>query len=258
MKLRRSGMQKLFIGGLVTAMGVLAAFTATATGGLVVDLSNDEVEITTDFNGSSVLMFGAIDVAGDVVVVVKGPLGPKTVRKKERIGGVWLNTDEVTFGNVPAFYAVAANRPLHKIAAAEIRDGEEIGLEFLRFDPALQSAAEPTAKLAEYHRALIRNKREAGLYRASLYPLRILSDKLFRTEIWFPASVATGAYRVVVYVLEGGRVIDRQSVTLTARKVGVGAEIYQFAHQQSALYGIVAIIIAVAAGWLAAAVFRKT
>jgi hypothetical protein len=59
-------------------------------------------------------------------------------------------------------------------------------------------------------------------------------------------------------VLEGGRVIDRQSVTLTARKVGVGAEIYQFAHQQSALYGIVAIIIAVAAGWLAAAVFRKT
>jgi hypothetical protein len=82
MKLCRSGMQKLFIGGLVTAMGVLAAFTAGATGGLVVDLSNDEVEITTDFNGSSVLMFGAIDVAGDVVVVVKGPLGPKTVRKK--------------------------------------------------------------------------------------------------------------------------------------------------------------------------------
>jgi uncharacterized protein (TIGR02186 family) len=253
--------------GLLSGLGVLvtmmlATVSPVTAAGLVVDLSNDEVEITTDFNGSSVLMFGAVDlvrdVTSDVVVVVKGPLTAQTVRKKAQVGGVWLNTDGVTFGNVPAFYAVAANRPLHKIAAAEIRDGEEIGLEFLRFDPALESAAEPEGKLAEFQRALIRNKREAGLYRASLYPLQVLSGKLFRTEIWFPANVATGAYRVVVYVLKGGQIIERQAVTLTARKVGVGAEIYRFAHQQSAAYGIAAIIIAVAAGWLAAAVFRKT
>ena len=49
-----------------------------------------------------------------------------------------------------------------------------------------------------------------------------------------------------------------KSVILTARKAGVGADIFEFAHRQSAAYGMAAIIIAVAAGWLAAAVFRKT
>ena len=59
-------------------------------------------------------------------------------------------------------------------------------------------------ELAEFHRGLICNKRRAGLYRAALYPVKILGDKLFRTEIWFPANVATGAYRIVVYVVDKG------------------------------------------------------
>ncbi len=47
---------------------------ARAEQALVVDLSDREVEITADFNGSSVLMFGALDMPGDVIVVVRGPL----------------------------------------------------------------------------------------------------------------------------------------------------------------------------------------
>ena len=231
---------------------------ARAEQALVVDLSDREVEITADFNGSSVLMFGALDMPGDVIVVVRGPLQRQIVRRKSRVSGIWLNTAAATFGNVPAFYAVAANRPLVDIAESELRAREEIGLEFLRFNPTPESATMVEEDLAEFHRGLIRNKRRAGLYRAALYPVKILGDKLFRTEIWFPANVATGAYRIIVYVVDKGRVVAEKSVILTARKAGIGADIFEFAHRQSAAYGMAAIIIAVAAGWLAAAVFRKT
>jgi len=44
---------------------------------------------------------------------------------------------------------------------------------------------------------------------------------------------------------------------LRVAKAGLGAEIYQFAHRNSALYGIIAILIALLAGWLAGVVFRK-
>jgi hypothetical protein len=37
----------------------------------------------------------------------------------------------------------------------------------------------------------------------------------------------------------------------------LSAGIYNFAHDYSALYGIFAILFAVASGWLAAAVFRR-
>ena len=70
-------------------------------------------------------MFGALDMPGDVIVVVRGPLQRQIVRRKSRVSGIWLNTSAATFGNVPAFYAVAANRPLVDIADAKVRAREE-------------------------------------------------------------------------------------------------------------------------------------
>ena len=40
---------------------------------LVVDLSNHLVAITTGFTGTKVLLFGAVEDEGDVIVTVRGP-----------------------------------------------------------------------------------------------------------------------------------------------------------------------------------------
>ena len=48
-----------------------------------------------------------------------------------------------------------------------------------------------------------------------------------------------------------------QQSSLQISKVGLEADVFDFANQRSALYGIVAIVIAVAAGWLAGVVFRR-
>jgi hypothetical protein len=40
-------------------------------------------------------------------------------------------------------------------------------------------------------------------------------------------------------------------------KTGIGAEVYDFAHRRSAVYGLLAVLIAVSAGWAAGTVFRK-
>ena len=67
----------------------------------------------------------------------------------------------------------------------------------------------------------------------------------------------TGTYRVAVYLFREGRLIGAQTTPLVVSKIGIGARIYDFAQQQSALYGIAAIFMALAAGWLAGAVFRR-
>ena len=51
---------------------------------LVADLSDDVIAITTGFTGSDVLLFGATEGEGDVIVVVRGPMGPQVVRRKTR------------------------------------------------------------------------------------------------------------------------------------------------------------------------------
>jgi uncharacterized protein (TIGR02186 family) len=111
--------------------------------------------------------------------------------------------------------------------------------------------------VAEFRKALIRRKRAQGLYAQTPGDVTVIASKLFRTQVHFPATLATGIYTAVVYLIRDGRVVHAQTTPLVVEKVGIGAEVYTFAHTRSATYGLAAIIIAVVAGWLAAAVFRK-
>src|SRR6516164_11463525 len=83
--------------------------------GLVADLTSHLIAITTGFTGASVVLFGATDGPGDVIVAVRGPEREMTVRRKNRVAGIWVNTQQVTFSNLPSFYAVAASRPITDI-----------------------------------------------------------------------------------------------------------------------------------------------
>ena len=67
---------------------------------LVADLSKRRIDITLGFSGAEVLLFGATDGGGDVVVVVRGPKQPVVVRKKERVLGIWANHDWMRFDDV--------------------------------------------------------------------------------------------------------------------------------------------------------------
>ncbi|MBF0374750.1 MAG: TIGR02186 family protein [Alphaproteobacteria bacterium] len=242
------------------ALLVIASLLACAPVGaqeaqpLVADLSKHLVAITTGFVGTEVLLFGAVDGPGDVVVVVRGPPRPEVVRRKERVGGIWVNTGRADLAAVPAYYRVAATRPLPELAPPAVLERHRIGLEHLDLEPVL---ADKGAGAAEYRQALIRLKRDRGLWAAETREVSSLGNRLFRTDLHFPANVPTGTYSVEVYLLRGGEVVSAQTTPLIVSKIGLGAELYHFAHEHGAAYGIMAIALAGAAGWLAAAAFRK-
>jgi hypothetical protein len=62
---------------------------------------------------------------------------------------------------------------------------------------------------------------------------------------------------VEVYLMVDGQVASAQTTPLVVSKIGIGADVFDFAHQQAAAYGIIAILLAAAAGWLAAVAFKK-
>lgn len=109
-----------------------------------------------------------------------------------------------------------------------------------------------------FRAALIRLKSDAGLYMESEAGVRTLANRLFRSELYFPSNVPTGTYMVEVYLVRDGEVVSAEITPLVISKVGIGAEIFHFAYTQSVLYGFAAILVAVAAGWLASLIFRKS
>ncbi|MCM0020593.1 MAG: TIGR02186 family protein, partial [Tagaea sp.] len=96
-----------------------------------------------------------------------------------------------------------------------------------------------------------------ALYEAEPGRVTFLGPRLFRTRIVFPANVPTGAYNVEVLLVRNGQVAAAQSTPMFVSKVGIGAEVYDFAHTHAAWYGLLAVLIAVFAGWAAGAIFKK-
>ena len=87
--------------------------------------------------------------------------------------------------------------------------------------------------------------------------MKMLSQRLFRTDVAFPTNVPVGKYTVEVFLIQDGKVVSAETIPLYISKTGVLAEIFFFAHDYAAIYGILAIIFAVLAGLGANAVFRK-
>ena len=243
---------------------------------LVADLSSHLIAITTGFHGDEVLLFGATDGDGDVIVIVRGPDRDLTVRRKDRIAGLWINNDEIDYDDVPSFYHVASSRPIEEFAPPALRSRHEIGVDYLELSPATTATTaaitdvdgeavpaaiyDPLAEAREksFRLALLRNEERAGLYGATMGKVNFLGDRLFRTRVDFPANVPTGTYTVEVFQIFEGKVVGAQTTPLIVSKVGLGAEIYDFAHSNAALYGIFSVMLALFAGWLAAVAFRRS
>jgi len=238
--------------GLLWVAGALAPPAAAQY--LVADLSERRININLRFSGAKVLLFGATDGEGDVAVIVRGPAQPVVVRRKERIGGIWVNRAWVRFNDAPAFYWAASSRPLGDLGPVALLSRQQIGIEHLNLVAEEGSARSDAPAFRE---ALIRARQREGLYGTGPGQVTFLGHRLFRTMIKFPASVATGAYAVEVLLIRKGEVVSAQRWPLFISKTGLEADVYQYAHRHSVLYGIVAVLGALVAGWLAAAAFRR-
>lgn len=237
---------------------LLAAVSAGAASAapLVADLSSRQIRITTGFTGTNLLLFGATDGAGDVVVVVRGPKRDTVVRRKERIGGIWVNASTMRFSQVPAYYFVAASRPLNEITNARTLERLRIGVDRVEI-PAQEDEAAPTDRIEIFRKGLIELKQSQGLFSDGSVHVAMIGDRLFRADLTFPANVPTGGYTAEVYLFREGRMVGSSKTALAVRRAGMEAAIFDFAHEQSAVYGIVAILVALLAGWLSGVVFRK-
>lgn len=240
--------------GLVSAC-LLVPAGAPLANTLVADLSRHLVAISTGFAGTDVLMFGATEGKGDVVVIVRGPDRAVAVHRKSRVLGVWVNTAQMTFDRAPSFYSISSSRPLAEIAPPTVLARHQMGLDNLRLELPRAKASANVAQ--EWRAGLIRNHEAQGLYRIAVGRVTFLGNRLFRAGINLPANVPTGTYQVKVFHLQEGRVVSAQTTPLQVSKVGAEAAVYDFAHQNSALYGLIAILVALMAGWAAHMAFRK-
>jgi len=224
---------------------------------VVAGLNQNRVSITANFDGSEIVIFGAVGReapppdAGplEVIVAISGPSEPLMVRRKARKYGIWVNTDSAVVEGAPSLYAVATSNPFGHILSDEEDREHRI---------SIPRATRPTGagNADDYAEALIRIRREEGLYYMQEGSVDVREETLFNTSISLPANLTEGIYIARIFLTRDQEVIDEFKTVLYVSKVGLERWIFNLAHEQPLIYGFLSLFIAIAAGWGASAAFR--
>ncbi len=228
---------------------------------VVLGLSRDQIAITTRFEGSDILIFGAVKrevpiPAGselDVIVTVEGPSEPIMVRRKAKRLGIWVNTDGVEVDAAPSFYAVASSG----MRSAVLKDIEDLRYK-ISIPRAIRSVGAPMniQDSESFTDALIRIRKANGLYQELDNHVEVAEQTLFRTSVGLPANLTEGEYRTRIFLVREGSVVADFDTTIDVRKVGLERWLFTLSRQQPLIYGLMSLAIAIAAGWGASAAFR--
>lgn len=240
---------------------VLAAGVPAAAQELVAALSINRVQITANFDGSEVIVFGAVKHIGpieeegklDVIVTLTGPSLPVTVRRKSKVAAIWVNRDAVDVDHAPVYYAISTTGPLSDIFS----DVEDLRYK-VTINRAIRSVGAPMtiADAESFTDALIRIRKADGHYLLREGTTTLTDDTLFRTDFTLPAALIEGDYTAHIYLVRDRKVIAQHETVIDVRKVGLGRWIFNLAHEMPLVYGLLSLSIAVFAGWSASAVFR--
>jgi uncharacterized protein (TIGR02186 family) len=163
-----------------------------------------------------------------------------------------MNTESVTIGQAPSFYAIASSAPL----------GESLSeTENLRHAITIPRAIRAVGISAEaadapvFLEALIRLRNEDGDYTLDESNVTLAESTLFRADVALPANLTEGEYKVRLFITRDGVVVDKHEEIITVNKSGLERWIHNLAHQQPLIYGLLSLVLAVAAGWGASAGF---
>lgn len=219
---------------------------------LSADISNTNIDLHASFSGTDVLIFGARNEPGDILIAVRGPVSNVTVREKQRIAGMWMYARKAKYDALPQFVALAYTNPLHVIEAPDL-----IGQLHLDMETIIESSATSRTTDKVFHDAVLRIKERKKLYDTHAEPIDFFGETLFKTRIHFPDTMPSGTYQVEVYLIQDGRLISAQAMPLYAVKTGFEAWLFNMSRERPLLYGILSVFTALSCGWFAHRIFRR-
>ena len=228
---------------------------------VVVGMSKDTVSINTSFDGSEILIFGAVkrekpiqyEPRLQVIITVAGPNETMIVRRKEKRFGIWVNTEAVEVDSAPSFYAVATSTSL----GLSLSDTEDLRHK-VSIPRAIRSVGAPDtiSDAASFTEALIRIKSGSEQYQLNEGTISVDDQTLFRTAIKLPAALTEGDYQTRIFLTRGGEVVSMYETSIYVRKVGLERWLFRLSRENALVYGLMSLAIAIGAGWAASAAFR--
>jgi uncharacterized protein (TIGR02186 family) len=218
-------------------------------------ISSNEINISSNFTGQKILLFGAKSNAGKLIVAVRGPEKNFLVTKKGRTFGVWHNSKRIKFENASSYYFIFSTFD-DNLVSDDLLKKLGIGSANLNYNIQSSDSFDKNEKI-NFKFELINNLKDKKLFSTNAGRIDFLDESLFKVELEFPKNVTQGVYNVDIYFVNDKMVESFQTIPIYVNQVGLSAKIYNSAYNNSFLYGVLAVIIALIIGWIANYLFAR-
>ncbi len=204
------------------------------------------------YAGTTLHVQGSVGEASQVAIRVTGPEERHTFNRRGKIGGlIWGGVEHVTFEHAPSLYGVYTSAALGAVAPPAVREQLQLGYDTLEAQVEVHGGGVGKRALIEQ---LVKLKESEGLYR--LAPGAVHLDepeggrRTFEVAVPLPSGATPGDIDVAVFELAGGAVVARDAERVRLERVGMPAFLFRLAHEQSVLFGLLAVLALVSTGVL--------
>jgi hypothetical protein len=257
---------------LALALGVgVWAVCSSATEMPPPTLSPQTVNMGTFYNGARVQVEGTAPAGSDILVVVRGAEKDEFFNRKGRVGLIWLNVDRIHIQRAPSVFLRFSSADLNSLLDRASLNQYELDESAIKnrlhclchckcnLTGAHTQASgvhdsQPDPAYAQLLRTnFLRLKEREGSYRmfpgtVSLSNLAGSGTKYALNFLW-PRKAAPGKYEVEVYACSNGKVIAQSRQTLQVAEVGFPAYMASLSTRRPWLYGTIAVLVAMFAGF---------
>ncbi len=243
---------------LFAASCLFTVSTAAAQDVARMTVEPQAISIGALYNGTTLTAKGSLPADSEAIVRFMGTSCELHMKQRGKVGGiVWMNLDSITFKGAPSVCLVSSAVDFKRL---EANGGASIRI--LRLS-GLKGSVQIEAGGGGHENAfeeLLKLKQKEGLYREMLgnisYESASQGQKSFLAEVPIPSRLSPGDYTVELDAVRNGEVIARAEQPVTVNLVGFPALLAGLAFGHSALYGILATVIALIAGLAIGLVFQ--
>jgi uncharacterized protein (TIGR02186 family) len=235
-----------------------------ATGAVTVKLTtkanHDHIDINTFYHGSTVSVQGDCAPDTDLVIKISAAEGETSLKQKGKVGGLlWMNVGDLHFSRVPGLYLLKSSGNIEEVVAPEEASRYVLGYDALKRHLEVEPAATP-AERTEIVGQFIQYNEENKLFARQTGGIEFKNEnnkRTYYTVFDWPYQAKPGDYVVDVYAVRDGRVVDTARAPVKVEQAGTVKYLAAMARNNGALYGILSIVVALASGFGAGAIFRK-
>jgi uncharacterized protein (TIGR02186 family) len=216
----------------------------------------ERVPIGIGYHGTKIIVSGQYAGGQDLIVEVMSPPEKTELKYKGRaLGFLWMKLGTMTFENLPSIYLLFSTSAFDELLPPDIQRREEIGYAALK-ERAVLLSTKKTFDRQRWINEFFRFKEKQNLFIIKHGLIRLDPDR-YRLEMEWPYQAPPGDYTVKVLAVKNGSVEGRAVGRIRVEDAGLVRQLSGLAQTRPAIYGLLALFVAVAVGIGVGLVFKR-